>query len=198
MFTTKKNDDLALLEATVTRATADLAASKAAHREARIDFEVAKGLIAESESVDNLTAHREAMEATQAAAQAVRVATEALAAAERALELHKTGPQRAETAKRPRAAAAALEKSLPALRLALAQTVAALDAGGFPEIAGWSHSARMFGHWIYGANGAATGGDAEMFVRELRAHAEGVLSGEKPATLQPTLAEQNEAQRRAG
>ena len=103
-------------------------------------------------------------------------------------------PVRRETAKLPIAASAALEKSLPALRLRTAQTVAALDQASFAEIAGVSRAATLFAQMVHNANPAVAGGDAELFCEELKAYAQGVLDGTRPATLGPTFAEQRRRQ----
>jgi hypothetical protein len=96
------------------------------------------------------------------------------------------------------AAVAALEKAAPALRLALAQTAEALDAASFSEIAPYVPAANLFTHWIRGAQAAATGGDLELFTKALRDYATGVLSGDKPATLAPTLHEQRTGLKKGG
>ena len=186
----KKSTPIADLEASVADAKANLDRVRAAFRGARLDFEDAKALVAGSKSLDNLAAHRLALEDVQAASEAVALANDNVKAAEQALDLARTMPMRQATAKLPEAAADAIVKAMPALRLALAQMIEALDAASFAEIAGASTPGTLFASMIHNANAAATGGDAENFIEELRAYSRGILDGSKPATLQATLAEQ--------
>ena len=189
-----KPASIADLEQAVTDAKAALDKARANHREKRLAFEDAKALSLDSETLDNIAAHRSALEDVQAAAHAVGLAIDAVKAAELALDLARTAPQRAATAKRLNAPADRLEQAIAGMHKPTAALIAALDDCSFSEVLVGSQAAQIFSQMAYNMREALQGGDGEAFVAALRAYADGIVDGSRSHQISETIVEQRRKQ----
>lgn len=196
MLTLKSKTTLATLESALADRRADLDQATAAHKAevARRDDlanQIAHAVLDRASNVADIELKLNASESKlRAYSLALDRGINAVTDAERAVTAERERDTRAATAKRPRAAADALERSLAPLRLAVAQAIEALDQASFPEVTAASVAPATFARQVHNLNEALVGGDAETFVALLRDYAQGVLDGSRPATLGPTLAEQ--------
>jgi hypothetical protein len=110
--------------------------------------------------------------------------------AERALDMAHTKPVREANAKSLNEAADALERSFAPLRLALAQTVGALDRAGFPDVALATPGPALFATMVHNANHALAASDGTGFVEALRDYAAKMIAGDVPARMRQNLADE--------
>lgn len=183
------------LELDLGAAKTNLDQAREVYRERRLHLEDCKALYAESDTIERRADLDAAYEASRQATDAVTAATSGVKAAERLLDLARTGPQRAATAKRLRTPSDELEAAIRDLEKPLARVTAAMDGASFVEILAFSAEAQRFAHAAYGLSEAIRLGDGRQYVAALRNLADRVVAGEADCGLSEPIAEQR---RKAG
>ena len=198
MFKSQNNQaaQLAELENRVAEATKNLIDAKLSHRRQHNRVVDLRALLDEDPNSPALAAEYRAAEADADAARiAVEKAHQAVHAAERGLDLARTGPLRKENAVKLRQQAKRLGNSLPAAKLAIATVLEAMDNVSYDLTV--EPGPQLFRQMIAHANGALAGGDAERLIVAMRARADAIESGDAPAGLRESPAEEAVALRKS-